>query len=126
MIVDIKGESIELISFDFAITLRTDRGTELRLETGVELQLPKEDVLWVGPPRFDGADQLIRTLLHRRIEMVEIDPEGVLHLRLENKVQIVVPPSLEYESWTLNRSDGTLLTSAPDGEVISWGPSQLE
>lgn len=126
MNMNIKGESIESISFDFAVSFRTDKGTELRLETGFELQNPEGNVLWIAPPDFDGADELIHALLHTRIEGAETDPAGILRLRLRNDARISVAPSPDYEAWTLNRSDGTMLTSTPGGETISWGSLERE
>ena len=122
--MNIKGESIESISFDFAVSLRTDMGTELRLETGFELRSPEGNVFWIAPPIFDGANELIRALLHTRIEAAENDSAGILRLRLGNDARIEVAPSPDYEAWTLNRVDGTMLTSTPGGETISW--SSLE
>lgn len=124
MNMNIEGESIESISFDFAVNLRTDRGTELRLETGFELQSPEGKVFWIDPPNFDGASELIHASLYTRIETAEIAAAGILRLRLGNDARIAVTPSSDYEAWTLNRADGRMLNSTPGGEAIIW--SSLE
>ena len=126
MSMNIKGESIESISFDSAVCLRTDMGTELRLETGFELQNPQGNVFWIAPPNFDGANELIHALLHTRVEAAETDSVGILRLWLGNNAHIVVAPSPDYEAWTLNRADGTMLASTPGGETISWSSLEQE
>lgn len=116
-------EVISQVAFDYGVTLRTEEGTELRIEgrfdlttggTTTEVVDPSDAALHAAP--------LVRQL-HRRVTAAKVLDGGGFEYRIGNDFLILVHPGSEFEAWTYNGSDGSKAVGMPGGDVAPWPPS---
>jgi len=119
----IVGQSVERVSFDYAVTLLTDDGAEIRIETVFSLRAPSGESVVVDPSQPGrGAELMMASILHNMITGVAVDEEvGSLVLDLMNGARLEVAPSESYEAWTFTGDHGLRVVAQPGGGVSTWG-----
>ncbi|MCW2540071.1 MAG: hypothetical protein JWN95_1796 [Frankiales bacterium] len=119
----IVGQSIERVSFDYAVTVLTDGGAEIRIETAFSLRAPSGESVVVDPSQPGRATELMTSLLHNMITGAEVNEEsGTLVLDLMNGTRLEVGPSKSYEAWTFTGECGLKAVARPGGGVSTWTP----
>jgi hypothetical protein len=123
MDLHLQGQSIGRESFEYAVSLKTDAGFELQIETplSVETSVGKNvEVVEITPERPDLQGGHLLALLHKEIESSTVEDSGALVLVFVNGVRLRVEPSEHYESWTLTGARGEKYVCMPGGEVARW------
>jgi hypothetical protein len=119
----IAGQSVERISFDYAVTLQTDGGAEIRIETEFSLRMPSGEVDVVEPERLGGGAERLTAILHEMITGASVaESDGTLVLEFVNRVELQVSSSEAYEAWTFTAPGGLKVVALPGGGVTSWDP----
>jgi hypothetical protein len=122
MKLDVTGQSIERVSFDYAVTLLTDSGAEFRVETSFSLRTPNGEVLVVDPERpASGAEQLAAILHEMITDACVTENSGVLVLDFVNGTRLEVASNESYEAWAFTGTDGLKIVAQPGGGVSTWG-----
>ncbi|MCZ6661612.1 MAG: DUF6188 family protein [Actinobacteria bacterium] len=116
----IEDQKLSRIAFDHGLTFLFEDGSEIRVEVGFRLNVADRS------PRFIEIDQPS----DYSVEVVEclFEPGSVsvvdgstLVISLANSMTIEVYPDKQYEAWTFNREDGSLVVCKPGGEISSFG-----
>jgi len=116
----IAGHSISRISFDYAFSLSTADGAELRIETAFEFIVGDERPALVEPSCAVEQSRALVRLLHREIEASHITETGELLLRIEGGTTIRVSPHDEFEAWTFAGANGEKAVCMPGGVLATW------
>jgi YD repeat-containing protein len=114
------GEEISRVAFDWAVTLLTAEGSELRVEGPFDLTVDGSTTQGVDPSHVaPHAASLVRQL-RRRVTAVRVLDGGGLELRIDGDFSMLVHPGHEFEAWTYNGSDDSKAVGMPDGDVETW------
>jgi len=117
------GQSVERISIDYAITLLTDGGAEVRIETTFSIRLPGRDVAVVEPEHLVGGSAWLAAVLHEMITEASVSEKtGTLMLGFANGTRLEVVAHESYEAWTYAGSDGSKVVAVAGGGASSWSP----
>ena len=121
MTLPILGESISRVAFDYGVTLLTDGGSELRIETSFSIASHDRPAVVVEPAEVgDNANALV-DLLGSQVDLADTWSDGSLRLRLSGGQMIEVPPHPEFEAWTFAGSGGVKALATPGGGLTTWG-----
>lgn len=116
------GQSVSRVAFDYAITLLTDRGAELRFETEVSLLgVGTATKISIAPAAAADGASLLVGLLNREVEAASIDDDGTLRLALGGGAKVEVAPHAAFEAWTFAGPKGEKAVCMPGGELTTWG-----
>lgn len=122
MNLGIVGQSVERVSFDYAVTLLTDGGAEIRIETAFSLRAPSGESVVVDPSQPGRGTELVISILHNMITGVTVEEQvGSLVLDLMNGARLEVAPTESYEAWTFTGDHGLRIVAQPGGGVSMWG-----
>lgn len=118
----IVGQSVERVSFDYAVTVMTDGGAEIRIETAFTVRAPSGESVLVDPERPGKGAELITAILHDMITGAAAEDEiGSLVLDLMNGSRLEVAPSESYEAWAFTGDHGLRVVAQPGGGISTWG-----
>jgi hypothetical protein len=115
------GESIARIGFDFAVTLLTSGGAELRVETAFAITGEDLSSTSVSPVAAGPHASLLLGLLHREITGATVSQDGTLRLSLGGGGTVEVDPDDKFEAWTFAGPKGEKAVCLPGGGVTTWG-----
>lgn len=122
MNLGIVGQSIERVSLDYAVTVLTDGGAEIRIETVFTVRASSGESVLVDPVRPGRGAELITAILHERITGAAVEEgTGSLALDLMNGSRLEVAPSESYEAWTFAGDHGLRVVAQPGGGISTWG-----
>jgi hypothetical protein len=114
------GQVVSRVEFDYAVSLLTEDGCVLRIETTFTLS-----AALVNPADAAGHAEALVGLLHCRIEAAEASQSGALRLRFDGDRELSVEPDARYEAWTLAAPGGVHVVCTPGGGVTTWGSTGL-
>jgi hypothetical protein len=118
----IVGQSVERVSFDYAVTLLTNAGAEIKIETAFSLRGPRKQTIFVDPIRPVGATELTISILHMKLADATVDQvAGSVVLIFDNCARLEGPADESYEAWTFAGDNGIKIVSQPGGGVNTWG-----
>ena len=122
MNLGIAGQSIERVSFDFALTLLTENGAELRVEVPFSLHRPDGLTVVINPEDPVEAMAVLPAVLHQMVTRSVADREtGSLLLEFSHGSRIEVPSSDSFEAWTFATQQGVQTVALPGGGLSTWG-----
>jgi hypothetical protein len=120
---DIVGEQIEIVSFDWAVSLTTDEGTHLRIESPFTIADKDGSSRWVNPQSPVDDDSMVVGLVHDSIHAFDVvESESRLTVQFASGKRIIVESSDDYEAWTLTWANGGRLVQLPGGGFAFWDP----
>lgn len=118
-LLSIQNAVVDQCCFDFAVTFRCSDGPwELRIEQPFEITERNGVARHVDPERGDQLDAAL-TVLWAPFESASAFKDGRLELRIGGS-WIAVPPSDNFEAWTVAGPEGLRVVSMPGGEVAIW------
>src|ERR1022692_2862519 len=118
--VSLTSQLVTRISFDYAITLLTEEGVELRLETQFTFTEPDSEPIVIDPERPDAAALKVLGLLHKVIRAFHVAESGSLVLAVEGGSGIRTEADDAYEAWTIAGRRGEKVVCLPGGELAIW------
>jgi hypothetical protein len=115
----LEGQSVTHETIDYTVSLNTDAGFEIRIETDFSLCTPEGD--FDLSPESPGiqADRL-RALLHQTVTSSVAEESGALSLGFSDGSRLRVEPHDSYEAWTVAGPGGMKMVSMPGGELAEW------
>ena len=120
MKLGLEGQTIDAISLDFAVTIRTNAAAVLRIGTGLVIHGPGGSMATVQADDVGPTSSSLVGILHRTITSAEVDDDGTFRLTLEPELHVEVRPDDDYEAWTYNGADGQKLVALPGGGLAVW------
>ncbi|MGH3799086.1 MAG: DUF6188 family protein [Pseudonocardiaceae bacterium] len=121
MKLGLEGQSVTHETVDYAVTLNTNAGFEIRIETDFFLSTP-EGNFDLSPDSSDTQAAQGRALLHQTVTSSVAEESGVLSLDFSNGLRLRVDPHDSYEAWTVAGPGGMKVVSMPGGELAVWSP----
>jgi hypothetical protein len=120
LVLRLEGQRVTKVCFDYAVTLATESGFELRLETLFVIHDPDDEQASVDPeaPRELAAHVL--EILQQLIDSADVEPSGALTVRFVDGHEIVVPPHPEFEAWSVVGPSGQRVVCLPGGGFSEW------
>ena len=108
--------------FDYAITLLTDKGAEIRIETDFSLRNPGGPIaVTISPEMRDQAAVILPAVLHETIRAAAASNEtGTLVLDFVHGVRLEVAANPDYEAWTVAAENGSKVVALPGGGLSTW------
>ncbi|WP_369243642.1 DUF6188 family protein [Streptomyces sp. R41] len=122
MDLELRGQSVDRVCLDSALTLFTSGDVEMRIETDATLMGADGIHVRFDPESPGPVAGRIVELLHSVISTASYSDAGVLSMSFEGGEELTAPPHDEYEAWGVVYPDGRRIVCVPDGEVAIWGP----
>jgi hypothetical protein len=121
MELPLAGQAVSRVAFDYAVTLWTDGGGELRVETPFTITGGGGAAVRVVPAAAAGSAALLVGLLKINVETASVADDGTLRLRLAGGGTIEVGPDEQFEAWTFAGPKGEKAVCMPGGGLTTWG-----
>jgi Family of unknown function (DUF6188) len=121
MQLEIAGQQLVHVYFDYGLILRSDHQAEIRISTKYAIQVPGEPEEFFDPELTESPMPGELAGLRQQVTEAVADEEtGSLAIRLENGVQVHVPPDKRYEAWTFSDPSGSRVVALPGGGLAVW------
>ena len=123
MELELEGQRVTQESVDFAVSLRTDAGYEVRIETDFSMHTPNGDFDFslgtssLEPDKFPS-------LLQHTVTSSVAEKSGGMVLGFDDGASLRVEPHEEYEAWTIAGPHGKKIVCMPGGEVAVWADGE--
>ena len=114
MDLELDGQQVTAQEAEFNLTLRTDRGSELQIETPYSVRAAGETIS-VSP----GGSQP-PSLVDQRIKSASATETGQLEVVFESGSVLRVEPDPDFEAWTFVAPDGKRVVAMAEGELAVW------
>lgn len=123
MRLPLAGRTVSRVAFDHAVSLLTDDGAELRVQTAFSFGADPARMVVIDPERDVAAHAgVLVDLRGRAITAAGADDDGALAVRFATEAVLQVPPDSSYEAWTLTGPQGSLVVCLPGGGVAVFEP----
>lgn len=119
MITSLASQSVSRVSFDFAISLLTDMGTEVRIQTPFTL-IVESGSLELDPQSRSAEISNMLRLLDSKVVDSSIEESGLLTLEFDSGIGIRIEPHGDFEAWTIAGADGSKVVCLPGGGLTTW------
>lgn len=115
MDLELDGQQVTTQEAEFNLTLRTDRGSELQVETAYTVQTAG-GVVSVAPGQSDEPP----SFLEQRISSATASDSGRLEVFFDSGAVLRVESDPDFEAWTFVAPDGKRVVSMAEGELAVW------
>ena len=102
------GQHARAAVADFAVTITTYEGFELRIESD-----------------FDFTHDSLASIDGRTILSATTSEHGTLSVEFDNDMRLVVRPDESYEAWTLAGPNGIIAVCTPGGGLTVWSTPSI-
>lgn len=120
----IEGQQIDRICVDYAVTLQTSDGAELRIETAFTLTRDDTPPVEVNPECIGVAATHVLDLIRLRVVWALIEDSGNLELHFDGGRRLMCPPHNDFEAWVLVAANGERIVCLPGGGTAHWMAGQ--
>ncbi len=122
MNLGLDGQTITNQACDYAMSVTTDAGFELRIENDYALYTGTAS--WNVSPESSHTDsERVPSLKARTISSATTDHSGGLEISFTDGHRLTVGPNADYEAWSLAGPGGRKVICLPGGELATW-PAQ--
>lgn len=121
--LEIEGERVEQVVFDYAVSLLTERGGFLQIETEFSfLESATSEPAFFEPERSKDIGRILPFVIHATVINSDVDEMGNLTVEFDNGARLDVPFHAEYEAWNfVDKSKFRIAASAGGGLTIWQG-----
>lgn len=105
--------------FDYAVSITTDGGTRLTIETDFTLERATDGAQLVAPEHVTTREPL-QSLVGQTIRDLSATDHGRLVIGFSGGDTIVVEPDAAYEAWGIRAPNGFQVIAIPGGGVAVW------
>ena len=122
MIPDMTGKTVEIMRYNYCLSLWTADNWQLDLAGETTLQVDGQAPVAVDTELCqDELTDDVRPLLGKVITSVSVSPEGDLDIEFDD-ARLSVSAGYDYEAWQLSGPNGEKVICMPGGELAIWGP----
>lgn len=119
MELGLESQTVTQVSADFAVSLVTDAGYEVRIETDFSMHTPDGDFNFsLGADAIDPAS--VHSLLRQTVVSSVAEESGALALAFSDGIRLRVEPHQVYEAWTIAGPGGKKVVCMAGGELAVW------
>ena len=117
----LEGQEISRICLDYAVTVGTVDGTELRIESVFRLtSADGSRSVEIDPNNLSDTGESVVQLLHQQVVLATMAESGALALRCARGERIECEPDEQFEAWTLVTAAGERMVCLPGGGIAHW------
>ncbi|MFE4194430.1 DUF6188 family protein [Paenarthrobacter sp. NPDC056912] len=117
------GQQVNRISFDFAFTILTSEGVEIRFAQPFTLVNSSGTSCLIEPEHIDGGGARLFSLLRADIESASVDADkGSLMMHFASGGSLECQCHEYYEAWSVTTQAGEIWISQPGGGLAHWPP----
>ncbi|MHA3684153.1 DUF6188 family protein [Leucobacter sp. HY1908] len=121
MKLKIEGERIEQVSFDYAVSLLTERDGYLQIETAFSLlESAANERSFFDPESSKEVGRILPFVLHATVTSALVDEKGNLALDFDNGARLEVPYHADYEAWNFVDKSGFRAVVSAGGGLTIW------
>ena len=119
----IEGERVEQVVFDYAVSLLTERGGFLQIETEFSVrESATSEPIFFMPESSKDIGRILPFVLHATVTNSDVDERGNLTVDFDNGGRLEVPFHAEYEAWNfVDKSKFRVVVSAGGGLTVWQG-----
>jgi hypothetical protein len=121
------GCTVIQCSIDWGFTLRLAREAdtfEIRVEQPFTFTTSAGEILTVQPEEDPTTLGPVLTITRTSVVASHISSSGNLELCFADDSSMDVPPSADFEAWSLTGPHGLRIVCGPNGEITKWTPHQ--
>lgn len=118
------GQTLTQLRFDYAVTLLGSDGDRLRIEAPITVRVAGFDAL-VRADDCATSGAIMLGLLHQVCVSAGLADDATLTMTFENGDHLIVHPDPDYEAWSLNRADGSMLVAGPGDRLSEFHVSEV-
>lgn len=124
LIRGIAAQTIDRPVFDYAVTLLTTEGSEIRLETRFFIHDPEGNEWVYDPEAMAPNTAALLSLLHDKVDTADADEvTGRLSLEFRSGSRLEAHPHPAFEAWTYVGPGGERCVCLPGGGLSYWPPT---
>lgn len=120
MNLNIDGQTLNRICFDYAVSFLMSSGSEVRVETAAIFEVPDAAELHFEPQSSGSVSMGLLQLLQRTIVRAEAFDDGMLVIEFDSGAMLTVKPHHSYEAWGFVGPSGVKVISNPGGGITTW------
>jgi len=124
MAIELTGQRVTRVCFDYALTLLTAGGFELRIETLFSMSDAAGHRRDVEPTEIGVNAGSLLALLNQTVTSCSTAAFGALHLSFETGAVLSIEPHPAFEAWTITGSRGERAVCLPGGGLANWGADE--
>ena len=119
MDLGLEGRKVTQANVDFTLSLITNTGHEVRIETDFSMLTPDGDLHFsLGTDSIDQAP--FHSLIGQAVTSSMAENSGTLVLAFGDRTSLRVEPHDAYEAWTIAGPGGEKIVCMPGGELAIW------
>lgn len=119
MELELHGQTLSKMEYDYTVALYTDAGYEIRIEEDYTLITSQEEYTYSPEPSTEHTGPL-DILSEQTITTATADENGTLTLTVADGTLLNVFASADFEAWTLAGPGGRKVVCLPGGELATW------
>jgi hypothetical protein len=124
MELGLQGQAITEASLDYAVLLRTDVDSEIRIESALSVH-SNTGTHHISPEDATEEDTgRVAALAGATITTAVAEQDGTLRLAFSGDTRLDVGPNDTYEAWTIAGPHGRKIVCMPGGEIAVWAPDE--
>jgi hypothetical protein len=112
--------TIVSLEFGFSLTLRTDRGCEIRIESNFRVTELGTEVFRGVPHTLLSENDSVQSLVGRLVAHATASSDGGLLVNFADGTTLVVPVDPNFEAWTIAATEGFKAVSVAGGGLTLW------
>nr|WP_280763846.1 DUF6188 family protein [Prescottella agglutinans] len=113
------------VGFGYAVSVTTDRGTRLTIETAFTIHTASGGAQLVHPENVTRGEPL-QSLVGQWVRHLSVTDGGRLVVGFSGGETIVVEPDGDYEAWGIRAPNGFQVIALPGGGVAVWDANVVE
>lgn len=119
MELDLHGQTLSTMEYDYTVALYTDAGYEIRIEEDYTLITSQGERTYSPEPSSEHTGPL-DLLGEQTITAATAEGNGTLTLTVSDGTKLNVFASDDFEAWTLAGPGGRKVVCLPGGELATW------
>lgn len=122
MELGLSGLCVRKVATEFAIVMLLDDESQITVEVDSKLSGENGEVVDLAMDRTESWCQQLNSLEGRKIVSATtgLITSGDLLVEFEKKCSVYVPPSHDYEAWSVSAPREKMIISMPGGKLATW------
>jgi hypothetical protein len=126
MILPIAGQTFSRVAFDYALSVYTDGGAEIRIEGSFDMRSGDSLPATLNPSDMAAEAPLILRNLQQPIRLANVEESGQLTLKIGEELLLCIKPDMDYEAWEYVDAEERRVVCLPGGGIATWGEKASE
>ncbi|MFE4492430.1 DUF6188 family protein [Streptomyces niveus] len=119
MQLNLAGQTVSRVCFDYGLVIMTGSDSELRIETAAKIGEAGQAATEFAPDAPGPVAAQLVQLLRTEISQAEVSSSGALVVIFSGGVELLVAPDSDYEAWQVVGPKERVICM-PGGELAAW------